>query len=352
MKIKHIIPTLGVGGAEEFVVNLAIEQSQIHEVSILIIFGVRGQKGQLLLKRLNDFNVEVNVGGDGNKLKSVIISIFHVLCINSIIHVHLEPSIKFIYYVFIILKILRNKLVLTIHSNFLDFSSFSNFMRGCIFNEIVFCSEVVLESQKDKINCFRNNYHSVNNGVPSVNYELKESVDSIYKFVCIAGFRGDKLSVSVKNQEFLIRSAAKLKRNNCQFIFIGDGPTRAEAEKLALELDAKDKVSFLGNLPDPYKFYDDKTFTVISSRSEGLPIVLLESIVRGISVISCDLSEIKSLEIPEINYYTSNCYDSFEILINKIVDEERKSSQVYLNKNKFSIERCCDEYENVYKLIS
>lgn len=59
-------------------------------------------------------------------------------------------------------------------------------------------------------------------------------------------------------------------------------------EKLAEQLKIADQVLFTGFLDNPYQYLKKCFFTVLTSKYEGLGIVLIESLMLGTPVVSYD----------------------------------------------------------------
>jgi len=73
---------------------------------------------------------------------------------------------------------------------------------------------------------------------------------------------------------------------------VGDGPTRADLQKLANELEIESYVRFLGtvsNLSEIYKRFD---VFVLSTHYEGHPLVILEAMSFGLPVVATRISSI------------------------------------------------------------
>ncbi|MDA0991476.1 MAG: glycosyltransferase family 4 protein [Verrucomicrobia bacterium] len=67
-------------------------------------------------------------------------------------------------------------------------------------------------------------------------------------------------------------------------LLIGDGPARLELEQQARKLGVWDAVRFAGFQPDARCYYDLMNLFVLPSRSEGLPVSLLEAMAAGCPV--------------------------------------------------------------------
>src|SRR5690606_31221952 len=69
---------------------------------------------------------------------------------------------------------------------------------------------------------------------------------------------------------------------------LGDGVRLEEMKTLAKELDISDLVDFKGFEPYPENYLKNALFTVLTSKYEGLPTVLVESLFMHTPVISYD----------------------------------------------------------------
>jgi glycosyltransferase involved in cell wall biosynthesis len=70
-----------------------------------------------------------------------------------------------------------------------------------------------------------------------------------------------------------------------RFVIAGDGHLRSELEQQAKRLGVEGAVSFLGTVSEIGRLYDALDISVLTSRSEGLSITLLESMAHGLPVV-------------------------------------------------------------------
>lgn len=73
-------------------------------------------------------------------------------------------------------------------------------------------------------------------------------------------------------------------------VLLGDGPQRGDLEALASALGVLDSVVFAGFVRNPHAVVARSDLFVLSSRWEGLPLVLAEALCLGVPVIASDCS--------------------------------------------------------------
>jgi glycosyltransferase involved in cell wall biosynthesis len=92
--------------------------------------------------------------------------------------------------------------------------------------------------------------------------------------------------VPVKAVDVLIRASAELMQEDkrIRLVIVGQGPLRAELDRLARELGIVDRVRFAGSLPhaDLPRWFRAADVFVLPSHSEGVPNVLLEASASGV----------------------------------------------------------------------
>jgi len=95
-----------------------------------------------------------------------------------------------------------------------------------------------------------------------------------------------------KDYPTLIRAFARVheRRPSTRLVILGDGPRMDELTRLAGEYDVEDVVAFPGSVRNPYSYMTRASLLALSSRSEGLPTVLIEALTCGCPIVSTDCS--------------------------------------------------------------
>jgi glycosyltransferase involved in cell wall biosynthesis len=89
-----------------------------------------------------------------------------------------------------------------------------------------------------------------------------------------------------KGPDVFLRSLSALSGEHVVASVVGDGPMGQELRLLAGELGLDGMVRWHGEVPDARKLMRAFDVVVLSSRSEGTPVVLLEAIDAGVPVIA------------------------------------------------------------------
>jgi len=103
----------------------------------------------------------------------------------------------------------------------------------------------------------------------------------------------------VKDHAFLLRACAELKRRGVWFVCLiaGDGPEREALQRLAGGLSLEGSAVFLGHVPHEKleAYYSICDLVVLTSRSEGIPLVLMEAMAHSRIVLAPAITGIPEL---------------------------------------------------------
>lgn len=96
------------------------------------------------------------------------------------------------------------------------------------------------------------------------------------------------MNQSIKQFDKLIEiySKSNLPKQNIHLVILGDGVLKSNYIQLAHNLYLNDKIHFLGIVENPFVYYKNALFGVSTSKYEGLPMVLLETLACGTPVVS------------------------------------------------------------------
>jgi glycosyltransferase involved in cell wall biosynthesis len=99
-------------------------------------------------------------------------------------------------------------------------------------------------------------------------------------------------------QHHLFLETARLVANQdpaALFLIVGDGELRAELEQTARDFDLADRVRFLGWRRDLPTIYGASDVFLLTSRNEGTPVALIESLAAGVPGVSTDVGGVRDV---------------------------------------------------------
>ena len=130
-------------------------------------------------------------------------------------------------------------------------------------------------------------YRTIPNGVPLDRYALKRS--PVPGRILMVG----RLAPP-KRPDLALRALAELRQRDpdAELHFAGDGPLRAESERLAAELGVERAVQFLGTRDDVPELLAEASCALLASDYEGGPLAILEALAAGVPVVATDVGAV------------------------------------------------------------
>ncbi|MHA1252163.1 MAG: glycosyltransferase, partial [Candidatus Helarchaeota archaeon] len=135
----------------------------------------------------------------------------------------------------------------------------------------------------------------------------------------------------------------------------GDGPEKKNLKKKIEKYKLNNKVILTGFRKDVYNFYHDSDVFILPSKGEGIPGVLLESMLYGIPIIASNIYGIRDLIKNNFNGFLceSNNINEFVNKI-KILLENEELGKIFKENskkkifNEFLWAKIIKLYENLY----
>jgi len=84
-----------------------------------------------------------------------------------------------------------------------------------------------------------------------------------------------------------------------QLLIVGDGPEEAALRQRAQARGVAARVRFAGNLPDPRDAYRSMALFALTSRTEQMPISLVEAMGCGLAAVATDVGDVAEMVAPE-----------------------------------------------------
>ena len=117
-----------------------------------------------------------------------------------------------------------------------------------------------------------------------ISEKATEKISDDFQYVLSAG----SMNKNVKQFDKLIECYSKsvLPSKNIKLIILGEGKLKNKWIKLAESLNLQEMIIFKGNVKNPFRYYKKALFTISTSKYEGMPMVLLESLACETPIIS------------------------------------------------------------------
>jgi glycosyltransferase involved in cell wall biosynthesis len=92
--------------------------------------------------------------------------------------------------------------------------------------------------------------------------------------------------IPIKGADVFLQAIASIPELPASFVIVGDGPERQPLGSLARKLRVDARVTFVGGCPEAAMLFSAFDIFVLSSRSEGTPMVLFEAMAAGVPVVA------------------------------------------------------------------
>jgi glycosyltransferase involved in cell wall biosynthesis len=112
---------------------------------------------------------------------------------------------------------------------------------------------------------------------------------------------------AAKDHETLLRAFARVRTHvDATLVLVGDGEDEARVRALSHSLGLDPHVLFTGFTRNPYRYLARATVSVLTSRFEGLPNALIESMALGVPIVStaCQFGPVEVLGDSELGILT------------------------------------------------
>lgn len=144
------------------------------------------------------------------------------------------------------------------------------------------------------------------------------------------------------------------KKLPAKLMMVGEGPEKAEAERLCKTLGILDKVVFFGNSNEIDKILCFSDIFLLPSQTESFGLAALEAMASGVPVISSNTGGIPEVNIDGVSGFLSDVNDVEDMSKNAIYilsdDDRLKTFKLNATREsaKFAIENVVPQYESIY----
>jgi len=292
MKILLVVPSMGVGGAQTFVSNLAqeFEKQSENEIYILSFWDIVDERFKCLLSLPKIHLITLH------KKKGFSLSFLHAIgkqikAINpDIINTHSDSCFL---YLLLLPFLHKTPIVHTITNNPTHYLKkylwfFQKRLKSKFWKtSLIAISESfvpVLKNiyQTDKVDFAQNGILFPH--IATLPFDLKK-----FDFISCGRFS------KAKRFELLIEALSHTQDSKLSLILVGDGPEKNHLEELTKRLHLEARISFAGAVSDPMSLYNQARCFVLTSSSEGSPVTIVEAMSLGLPIIATDVGGVRDM---------------------------------------------------------
>lgn len=164
----------------------------------------------------------------------------------------------------------------------------------------------------------------------------------------------------VKNQAMMLRAFKRLlnKHKDSWLLIVGDGPSRPDLERLAVDIGIAHRTSFTGSITSPVNYFALMKVFMLSSHTEGTSMTLLEAMSLGIPIVATNVggnSEVLKSEGAGVLVPPDDAQKFFGAVSNLLENSELYSSKSEGAKSIFKEFFSCDtmvtQYVSIYRSL-
>ena len=320
-RILHVIGSMNMGGAENFIMNLYrnIDRNKYQFDFISHDEGIFDNEIKKLGGRIYYLKYINKIGP--LKYKKQLSDFFKKHCEYEIMHTHVDQTSG------IVLDVARKynfkKLIAHSHSTSNSNNIIVKLYKNILQKKIIKYSTNKLACTEDSAKWLYKNNKSeiINNGIDIDKYRFnniyRDNIRdelNIPKEAIIIGHVGR--FNEVKNHKMIIDIFINYHKNhfNSFLLLVGDGPLRENIQRDLENNEIKKYIKFLGIREDTNKIYSAMDIFIFPSFYEGFPVTLIEASINGLPILASDTitkqvninGNVKFLKIKDINLWVEN----------------------------------------------
>jgi glycosyltransferase involved in cell wall biosynthesis len=236
--------------------------------------------------------------------------------------------------------------IYTVHSGFLDFYFPKNkWVSLLIYNNkkiITVCNAIKNKIKEDKS---LYNLQAIYNPIDFNSIStLENEFDITEKYILAVGRMND--DIKQIDQLILAYSKSDMPKQSIKLIILGDGKNKQSYQELVQKLNLSDLVIFKGIVKNPFPYFKNAFFLLLSSKNEGFPNVIIESLACKTPVISFDCfsgpneiitNEINGLLVEDQNF--EKLTEAMNQFIHNTILYQKCKTNALKSVQKFSVEK-------------
>jgi len=351
MKVLHILPNLGSGGAEKMLVDIVKEmlnQNVSCEVAVLT------QAHNFFEEELKSLNIPIYYGNTRKVYAIQNIIFLRGLIKNNkydCIHTHLfAPQL----FTPIALKLANTTttLITTEHSthNKRRDNKLFYYLDAWMYKQYDKIIAITSDTKEKLINYIpdtTNKVEVIENGINISHYYNAVQIER--REISPDLMNGEKIVLMVaamreqKDHETLIRASVILP-DDYRVVFVGDGERMAEVKEYAKK-HGKRNILFLGNRKDVPSLMKTSDVFVLSSKWEGFGLAAVEAAAAGLPVVASNVEGLNDV----VNTIGGQLFESYneKELAKQIIIAFKRKNKVF-DVSKYTIETTVKKYLKIY----
>jgi glycosyltransferase involved in cell wall biosynthesis len=164
----------------------------------------------------------------------------------------------------------------------------------------------------------------------------------------------------IKGHKYFLEAAKSVleRVSEVEFVLVGDGPLRHSYEEMTSQLGIQRHVHFLGKRGDVPAILSSLTVSVLSSTSEGLSNVILESMAAGKPVVATRVGGSPEMVVDGVTGYLVSPADSDALArsISSLLQNQEKADAMGIKARKvvnmkFTVKAMVESYERLYESL-
>lgn len=354
-KVFIVVPTLGTGGGEKLVIDLAsnIDKS-IFDVTVISLFPKRNTIYEKVVEKekLNIIYMDKNMGFD----IKIILNLIKLFKDNKpdIVHTHLNVM------PYILPAVVNSNVKSRIHTvHSVADKEAEGILRLVMkiayklfgFTPVAICDYVkgtiedVYKIKNSDIPCI---YNGINTTI--FNRKNKTISNKYIKLINIGTL------YHVKNQKLIIDAFAEVQKKipNIKLTILGEGELRSELEKQIERYRLNDYIQLKGIVENVYEELNDSDIYIMASNYEGLPLSILEAMSCELPIIATKAGGVVDIVndgengiLIDINNKEQLVTAMIKLIKNYQIREEMSIKSKELSKL-YDIKNCTIQYEKLY----
>lgn len=170
-----------------------------------------------------------------------------------------------------------------------------------------------------------------------------------------------RLELKMKDFNTLIKAfkIVNQERKDIKLYLLGNGPDREKVESMIKNENLQEYIKLLGVKKNPYPWIKNSKMLVLSSKSEGLPTVLIEGIILNKVIVSTNcltgpreiLDNEKYGSLVEVGDYNSMAQEILELLQENSIKKEKYLSNINKSIEKFDEKNIIKQIERILESL-